>query len=107
MSTAPAMTGSQMSAAVKMVPPMIDGRELYRAELDYVWSTLRRLGTAPADLEDLTHETFLIALQRLSRFELLVQGAACRQRVGDFTDRGPEHRCGPGRWSGPIARLWS
>ncbi len=58
-----------MSAAVKMLPPALDGRELYRAELGYVWSTLRRLGTSPSDLEDLTHETFLVALQRLAQFD--------------------------------------
>jgi len=58
-----------MSAAVKMVPPVVDGRELYRAELGYVWATLRRLGTAPSDLEDSTHEVFVIALQRLPQFD--------------------------------------
>ena len=58
-----------MSAAVQLVPPVVDGRELYRSELAYVWSTLRRLGTARADLEDLTHEVFLIALERLPRFD--------------------------------------
>ena len=69
MSISPAITGSQMSAAVKVVPPVLDGRELYRAELGYVWSSLRRLGTAPSDLEDLTHEVFLVALQRLPQFD--------------------------------------
>jgi RNA polymerase sigma-70 factor (ECF subfamily) len=41
-----------------------DGREgrfraLFEAELDYVLATLRRLGVALRDLEDVTHEVFL------------------------------------------------
>jgi len=34
-------------------------RALFEAELDFVLATLRRLGVAPRDLEDVTHETFL------------------------------------------------
>jgi RNA polymerase sigma-70 factor (ECF subfamily) len=69
MSNVPAIKAGEMSAAVQLVPPVTDGRALYRAELGYVWSTLRRLGTAASDLEDLTHEVFLVALERLPRYD--------------------------------------
>ncbi len=42
---------------------------LYRAEGEYVWNSLRRLGVAAADLEDLTHEVFIVALGRLSSYD--------------------------------------
>jgi RNA polymerase sigma-70 factor, ECF subfamily len=34
-------------------------RALFEAELDFVMATLRRLGVAPRDLEDVAHEVFL------------------------------------------------
>ena len=34
-------------------------RALFEAELDFMLATLRRLGVAPRDLEDVTHEVFL------------------------------------------------
>jgi RNA polymerase sigma-70 factor, ECF subfamily len=34
--------------------------DAYQSELDYLMRTLQRLGTAPNDLEDLAHETFLV-----------------------------------------------
>ncbi len=43
-------------------PP--DFRALYDAELPYVARTLRRLGVAPADLEDVTHDVFVIVYRR-------------------------------------------
>jgi RNA polymerase sigma-70 factor (ECF subfamily) len=36
-----------------------DFRTIFEQEFDYVWSTLRRLGVAERDLEDVVHETFL------------------------------------------------
>ena len=34
-------------------------RALFEAEFDFLFATLRRLGVAPRDLEDVTHEAFL------------------------------------------------
>jgi RNA polymerase sigma-70 factor (ECF subfamily) len=34
-------------------------RALFEAELDYVRATVRRLGVAPGDVDDVTHEVFL------------------------------------------------
>jgi RNA polymerase sigma-70 factor (ECF subfamily) len=36
-----------------------DLRALFTSHASYVWSTLRRLGVAPSDVEDLTHEVFV------------------------------------------------
>ena len=36
--------------------------ELFDAELPYVWTSLRRLGVLPRDLEDVAHELFLQVL---------------------------------------------
>ena len=42
---------------------------LYANEGEYVWNSLRRLGVPPSDLEDLTHETFVVAFRRLDSFD--------------------------------------
>lgn len=38
---------------------------IFDAELPYVWTSLRRLGVAPRDLEDVAHELFMQVLNRL------------------------------------------
>lgn len=43
--------------------------EIYAAELDYVWRSLRRLGARAADLEDLAHEVFLVVHRRLGDYD--------------------------------------
>ena len=42
---------------------------IYREHFAYVWRTLRRLGVAPADLEDVTHEVFVVVHRRLADFD--------------------------------------
>ncbi|MHB1845114.1 MAG: RNA polymerase sigma factor [Deltaproteobacteria bacterium] len=44
---------------------------LYQSEGQYVWNSLRRLGVRDADLEDLTHEVFIVALRRLPSYDPL------------------------------------
>jgi RNA polymerase sigma-70 factor (ECF subfamily) len=55
------------SSPVGALPALrpVDLADIYEAELDYVWHTLRRLGIAGADLEDIAHEVFLIVHRRL------------------------------------------
>jgi RNA polymerase sigma-70 factor, ECF subfamily len=43
--------------------------DLYRAHFAYVWRTLRRLGVAPDDVEDLVHDVFVVAHRRLEDFD--------------------------------------
>jgi RNA polymerase sigma-70 factor (ECF subfamily) len=46
-----------------------DFDELYRAQFPYVWRTLRRLGVAPADIEDLVHDVFVVVHRRLADYD--------------------------------------
>ena len=46
-----------------------DFKSIYEAELDYVWNSLRRLGVAPAHLEDLTHDVFAVAWKKLADYD--------------------------------------
>ena len=44
-------------------PPALDGpfRALFDAHALYVMKSLRRFGVRPGDVEDLTHEVFLVS----------------------------------------------
>lgn len=48
---------------------ILDFRTIFELEIGYVMRTLRRLGVAPADLEDLAHDVFLAVHQRLSSYD--------------------------------------
>ncbi len=44
-------------------------RELFSAELAWMWTTLRRLGVRHADLEDVTHDVFLKVYGKLDVYD--------------------------------------
>jgi RNA polymerase sigma-70 factor (ECF subfamily) len=44
-------------------------REVFEAECGYVWTTLRRLGVAERDIEDVAHDTFLRVAAHLHEFD--------------------------------------
>jgi RNA polymerase sigma-70 factor (ECF subfamily) len=46
-----------------------DFQQLYQDHLDYVWSSLRRLGVHPAHLEDTAHDVFITAWRKLSDYD--------------------------------------
>ena len=48
-------------------PP--DFPTLYRSEFAYVWKTLRRLGAPARELEDLTHDLFLVVHRHLGAYD--------------------------------------
>jgi RNA polymerase sigma-70 factor (ECF subfamily) len=50
-------------------PCATDFDEVYRQHFPYVWRTLRRLGVAPADVEDVAHEVFVVVHRRLADFD--------------------------------------
>jgi RNA polymerase sigma-70 factor (ECF subfamily) len=56
-------------AASPEVRAALDFRTIFELEIGYVMRTLRRLGVAPADLEDLAHDVFLAVHQRLSSYD--------------------------------------
>ncbi len=44
-------------------------RDIFTRECAFVWNTLRRLGVAPGDLEDLVHDVFLTVHLRLGDYD--------------------------------------
>jgi RNA polymerase sigma-70 factor, ECF subfamily len=46
-----------------------DLHSIYRSEFPYVWKTLRRLGAPPRDLEDLTHDVFVVVHRHLGDYD--------------------------------------
>lgn len=61
-----------MEAVIAAPTASVGGIELdalYREQVEYVWATLRRLGVAPGDLEDVAHEVFVIVHRRSSDFD--------------------------------------
>ncbi len=48
---------------------MTEFRSLYDDHVAFVWRNLRRLGVAPADVEDRVQEVFVVAHRRLATYE--------------------------------------
>jgi RNA polymerase sigma-70 factor (ECF subfamily) len=46
-----------------------DFETVFACEFDYVWFALRRLGVEVRDLEDVTHDVFLLVYQQLDRYD--------------------------------------
>lgn len=44
-------------------------QEVFRAEASYVWNTLRRLGVRTSDLEDVTHDVFVVVHRKWSDYD--------------------------------------
>jgi RNA polymerase sigma-70 factor (ECF subfamily) len=44
-------------------------RAVFESEFGYVWNTLRRLGVAERDAEDVAHDTFVVVHRRLGDYE--------------------------------------
>jgi RNA polymerase sigma-70 factor (ECF subfamily) len=47
----------------------LEPRALFEEHFDYVWNSLRRLGVSSAELEDVTHDTFLQVFRAYERYE--------------------------------------
>lgn len=56
-----------MGAATRAPSDQLDG--FYRAHASFVWRTVRYLGVAPADAEDVVHEVFVIVARRLDDYD--------------------------------------
>lgn len=48
---------------------LADFPTIYASEFSYVWKTLRRLGAPPKDIEDLTHDLFVVVHRRLPEYD--------------------------------------
>ena len=84
-----------MLVAAPLPPKEFKG--LYEAEFDYVWNTLRRLGVADANREDLCHDVFVTAWRKLKDYDPArplrpwLFGIAYRV-ASDFRQRAYQHR---------------
>jgi RNA polymerase sigma-70 factor, ECF subfamily len=58
-----------LAASTAVAPSVLDFRTIFELEVGYVMRTLRRLGIAPADLEDLAHDLFLGVYQQLHTYD--------------------------------------
>lgn len=60
------------ASATHRPPPSPEHQQfaaLYRENVDFVWRSLRRLGTPDSQLEDATQDVFLVAARRMGEFE--------------------------------------
>jgi RNA polymerase sigma-70 factor (ECF subfamily) len=57
------------TGAGSRVAPKVDFRTIFDRECAYVWTTLRRLGVAERDVEDVAHETFLRVAAHLHEYD--------------------------------------
>jgi RNA polymerase sigma-70 factor (ECF subfamily) len=63
-----------MAAPVKLVDatpaaPAATFRTVFEREHGYVWHSLRRLGVAERDLEDVTHDVFVVVHRKLDQYD--------------------------------------
>ena len=61
-----------MESVIVALPADVGGiafDAIYRDHVEYVWTTLRRLGVWPADLEDVAHEVFVTIHRRRDDFD--------------------------------------
>jgi len=49
--------------------PALSFREVFQENAPYVWRCLRRLGVAPADVEDVCQEVFVVVHRKLSDYD--------------------------------------
>jgi RNA polymerase sigma-70 factor (ECF subfamily) len=64
---APGKDAGEMVASDEDGAPRL--REIFRTESSYVWNTLRRLGVRPSDLEDVTHDVFVVVHRKLADYD--------------------------------------
>lgn len=65
----PQSPGVELDLVPEPRPPAPDFAAVFEAELSYVHRALCRLGVRSADLEDLTHDVFLVVHESLPRFD--------------------------------------
>ena len=58
-----------MTTPVESAPEAPSFAQMFEAELDYVWHSLRRLGVPERDVEDLTHDVFFRVYERLADYD--------------------------------------
>ena len=62
------LSAGQANVAAEAVPRP-DFRSIFDREFSYVWTSLRRLGVALRDLEDVTHDVFVEVFRNFHRYD--------------------------------------
>src|SRR5687767_5895670 len=62
-------TASDVNEVVSGRHPVLSVRQIFDEHARYVWRTLRHLGVADADLEDVCQEVFVTVHRKLPEFE--------------------------------------
>ena len=76
---------------------------VYKENFRFVWNCLRRFGVAPADLEDATHDVFVVAFRRCA--ELSVASSARGWLFGVIRRVASNYRRGAGRRARRLAAV--
>ncbi len=63
----PPSAGAAADPPPRVRPPGL--AEVYHEHHAFMWRSLRRLGVAPADVDDAVHDAFLVVARRLPEFE--------------------------------------
>lgn len=50
-------------------PAGLDFRTIFETEFEYVWHSLRRLGVRERDVDDVTHDTFIVVYRTLDQYD--------------------------------------
>ena len=51
-------------------PTGLDFRTIFETEFEYVWHSLRRLGVRERDVDDVTHDAFIVVYRSLDQYDL-------------------------------------
>jgi RNA polymerase sigma-70 factor (ECF subfamily) len=65
----PALPAVSVVSVVSSVPALPTLRQIFEAELGFVWNSLRRFGVPDADLEDVAHEVFVVVHRHLAELD--------------------------------------
>lgn len=97
-------------------PPRPSFEAVYREHVGFVWRTIRRFGILEAEIEDATHEVFLVVHRRLAEFDrqaaittwlfAIARGIASnRRRSAQRREQLNEQAPGPSASLDPAERL--
>lgn len=93
-----------------MAQGSVDFEAVFTAHTDFAWRSLRRLGVAERDLEDVCQEVFVVVLKSLSQFEgrsalKTWLFAICRRVAANYRNRAVHRRELPVESVEPAAAL--
>ncbi len=67
--TPPVSAAIAHSPTTQPGPVGLDFRTIFETEFEYVWHSLRRLGVRERDVDDVTHDTFIVVYRTLDQYD--------------------------------------